>query len=314
MIIIDTHCDTLTELAVKAGRMPAHEPPPGETASEPNPVVTFEHMKEGGVTLQVCTLFAGPKGPAGEPYKLAMAQLESVADLTAQGLVFYRDFLDAREDAPGIILSVEGAEIFEGSIERLCEFHEKGARMCAVTWNNENELGYPHTKDGGRPLKPFGRECLREMNRLGMAVDVSHLGEGGFWDIISNADKPPMASHSCCRALRSHTRNLTDDQIRALILRDGWIGINFFPVFLSDKPVEEVTLDDVVWHIDHIINLGGAQNVGFGSDFDGISCTPAGLEHPGKMGNLIAALSARYDEHTVRGIAGENFLKYARRL
>jgi membrane dipeptidase len=310
MIIIDTHCDTLTELAKLAGRIERH---PAQSSSDVNPVVTYEHMKQGGVTLQVTTLWAGPIGPAGHPYERAMAQVESIPELTAQGLVQYKEFVSAKEDAPGFILSVEGAEVFEGSIERVHEFYDRGVRMCALLWNNENELGYPHCKDGDKPLKPFGLEAVREMNRLGIAIDVSHLGEGGFWDLIEHADKSPMASHSCCRALRDHSRNLTDDQIRALILRGGWIGINFYPAFLSDKP-NPVTVQTVVDHIDHIIQLGGAGNVGFGSDFDGIESTPIGLEHPGKMGNLVDALRARYDEQTVRGIAGESFLRYISKI
>ncbi|MDR0397069.1 MAG: dipeptidase [Oscillospiraceae bacterium] len=301
MILIDTHCDTLSVMAGLGGDISVT----GQT-------ITPERMRQGGVTMQVCTLFAGVDGPAGDPAGLARKQLAAARGFTDEGIKHIKEFGEIEDGAPSILLSVEGAEIFEGSMESLRWYYDAGVRMCALTWNHENELGYPHCKDSEKPLKPFGWEAVREMNGLGVAVDVSHLGTGGFWDLIERAEKPPMASHSCCLALQPRfTRNLSDDQIKALIERGGWIGMNFCSAFLSDA---RATLDDIVRHIAHIAELGGVRNVGFGSDFDGIPCNPIGLDGPHDFPNLISALRGLFTPEEVEGIAGLNFIEYSKRL
>ena len=211
------------------------------------------------------------------------------------------------------MLSIEGGEIIGESLDDLRAFRALGVRLFALTWNHENAIAYPHCKDGHHGLKPFGWEVVRELNRLAIAADVAHLGEGGFWDLIFHNEKPPMTSHSCCRALRNHTRNLTDDQIRALIDRGGWMGINFYTAFLTDTG--RATAETVVDHIAHVAELGGGQNVGFGSDFDGIDSAPVDVAHPGQIPNLLDALRRRgFSPEEVEGIAGRNFLRYMKRL
>ncbi|HML46117.1 MAG TPA: dipeptidase [Clostridia bacterium] len=294
MFLVDTHCDTLYVRALRPNQKPE---------------VTPERLREGGVTLQVCTLFATPNGPGG--VALSQEQLKALPQLTDAGLRHVREVRDAKEGESCVLLSVEGGEALGGSMDALRAFYEAGVRMIALTWNYVNDLAYPHAVEPEHPLKPFGWEVVREMNRLGMAVDVSHLGTGGFWDLMEKAQAAPMASHSCCRALHDHSRNLNDDQIRALIERGGWIGMNFYPVFLTGG---KAAVNDVVRHIDHIVELGGARNVGFGSDFDGIEVTPEGLEHPGRFPALLDALRKRYDEATVANIAGGNFLAYMERI
>lgn len=306
MFIVDTHCDTLMALS-----RPVNEFTKGEMH------VTPERLREGGVTLQVCALFAGSAGPDGKgadaPRAQADAALLALRLLTEKGIRKVDSPFEAREGEHCLMLSIEGGEIIGDSIETLEEFRRLGVRLFALTWNHENLIGYPHCAGGQKGLKPFGWEVVRALSRLGIAVDVSHLGEGGFWDIIFHADKPPMASHSCCRALRSHTRNLTDDQIRALIDAGGWIGINFYSAFLTNAG--RANVDTVVDHIAHIAELGGVAHVGFGSDFDGIESPPEGLEHPGKMPALIDALLRRgFSGAEVEGIAGNNFLRYMKQF
>lgn len=294
MITIDTHCDTLFMRALQP---------------EAEPCVTMDHLISGGVSLQVCTLWAGPGGPAEAPYEKAQAQLAAQRQLIAQGWTFLDSPFDARDGQVAAMLSIEGGEVFEGELARVQEFRDLGVRMVALTWNHENLIGSPAISGSSEGIKPFGWEILAEMDRLGMAADVSHLNERGFWDLIDRYPRPPMASHSCCDALYHHFRNLSDQQLRALIARGGWVGINFYPAFLvGDSPA---AIGDIVHHIDHIAQLGGIANVGFGSDFDGIERTPEGAEHPGCFPAIIDALLARgYGEEAVRGIAGENFLRY----
>lgn len=307
MYIADTHCDTLLAWA-EPGNM---------FTKKATPQVTPARLAEGGVTLQVCALFAGPDGPKGEgrraPRAMADAQLEALSHLTDHGVRKVDSPFDAKEGETCLMLSIEGGEIIGESLDDLRYFRKLGVRLFALVWNHENAIAYPHCNGGHHGLKPFGWEAVREMNRLGIAADVSHLGEGGFWDLLWHNDKPLMASHSCCRKLCNHTRNLTDDQIRALIERGGWMGINFYTTFLSESG--HANLDTVVNHIAHVADLGGIGHVGFGSDFDGIESAPEGLEHPGEVPNLLDALRRRgFSTAEVEAIAGENFLRYMKQF
>lgn len=126
---------------------------------------------------------------------------------------------------------------------------------------------------------------MREMNRKGVLCDVSHLNEAGFWDVIEHSTLPPVASHSNARALCEHTRNLTEAQIRAVIEKKGYIGVNFYSAFLANG--RAATLEDVYRHVDAILQLGGEDVVGFGSDFDGIDAWPEGLANPADFPALL---------------------------
>lgn len=299
MIICDTHCDTLYMRALQ----------PQET-----PCVTMEAMRAGGMSLQTCTLFAGSQGVSGQPYQKAMAEYAAFERLEREeGWQKVNSPLEAEDGKVKILLSVEGGEIFEGNPARVQEFYERGVRMAALTWNNENEIGFP-AKGGSREgIKPQGWEILKEMARLRMAADTSHLNEAGFWDLIDRHSQPPMASHSCAKALCDHFRNLSDDQIRAMVKRGGWIGVNFYPYFLRSDG--QATVEDIVCHIDHMCQLGAQKHVGFGSDFDGIGCTPEGCESPAKIPAILEGLRCRgYSEAAIEDIAGRNFLDYYRRL
>ncbi|MCL2545435.1 MAG: membrane dipeptidase, partial [Clostridia bacterium] len=222
MFTVDTHCDTLYRLA--------WEP-------ELQPCVTPERLQAGGVALQVFALWAGPDGRS--PWDIVQAELEAWHALRAGGFHTVDSPFDARDGQATAMLSsgmlsIEGAEVFGHDLALVQTFRELGVRMIALTWNRENLLGFPAAageEAGG--IKPFGWEVLAEMERLGIAADVSHLSPRGFWDLIDRHSQPPLASHSCCRALCPHPRNLTDEQLRALIARGGWVGINFYPLFLA---------------------------------------------------------------------------------
>ena len=299
MIICDTHCDTLYMRALQ----------PQET-----PCVTMENMVRGGMSLQTCTLFAGSKGMSDHPHDKALAEYAVFERLAKdEGWEKVDSPLQAEEGKVKILLSIEGGEIFEGSTQRVHEFHARGVRMAALTWNNENEIAFPAkggSKDG---IKPQGWEILRTMAGLKMAADTSHLNEAGFWDLIDRHSQPPMASHSCAKKLRPHFRNLTDEQIRAMAARGGWIGVNFYPWFLGDS--EDACIEDIVNHIDHMCQLGAYKHVGFGSDFDGIEVRPRDCRSPADIPKILDALRRRgYSEAAIEDIAGRNFLDYYRRL
>ena len=301
MFIADTHSDTLYAMGVQA-------------LPEAERMITPARLREGGVRLQTLALWTGPEGSRGPVAEIVAKELAALAILTQTGL---RQVDDPREALAAeeicCLLSVEGGEVFQDGLHTVEAFRRKGVRMAAILWNNENAIGYSAKSGETRGLKPYGLAVVREMQRLGMAVDVSHLNEAGFWDILRRTDVPPMASHSCCRSLCSHCRNLTDEQLRALIAGGGYVGVNFYPWFLSEDGRADA--DRVAEHIDHICQLGGTGIVGFGSDFDGIEVTPADLRHPGELPRLLEALRRRgYDEDALAGIAGENLLRYFDRI
>ena len=292
MFITDAHCDTLRAVAVN-GQAPVEC------------TVTAERLKRGGVGVQTFAMFAGGKGPAGTPYDDGVKMLNNMHML---GVEIYTGALDAEPPtSPKGVISIEGGEMLTGCIEKLVEFDTRARiRLIALTWNNENEIGYPAKLGPKGHLKPFGIALLREMDKRGIYADVSHLNEDGFWDICENAALPPVASHSNCRWLCAVPRNLRKEQVRAIIERHGFIGINFYTAFLTKKG--DAVLEDVFRHIDAICEMGGQKVLGFGSDFDGIDRWPAGLADPADFPAIIELMRAHgYSEETIIDIAGMNY-------
>jgi len=232
--------------------------------------------------------------------------------LKAQGFKQIDDPSEAKEGVVSILLSIEGGEVFEDGIDTVASWRKKGVRMSGITWNHENNLGYPAKSGSTKGLTPYGIQVVKEMQRLKIAVDVSHLNERGFYDIFQKTNVPPLASHSCCAKLRPHFRNLTDEQIHLLLNEGGYVGINFYGEFLTDG---KATVETVLHHVDYICQMGGEKQVGFGSDFDGIDVYPEGLRHPGELPNLIEGMRRRgYSEQAIAGIAGQNLLDYFIRI
>lgn len=214
--------------------------------------------------------------------------------------------------APHGVISLEGGEALAGKLETL-EALDAAARlrMIGLTWNDENEIGYPAVGGDRRGLKPFGREVLSRMDDLRILADVSHLNEAGFWDVIERSQLPPVASHSNCRWLCEVARNLTKEQARAIIQRGGFIGVNFFSAFLRRDG--QAAIEDVVRHIDALMELGADKCVGLGSDFDGIDAWPQGLASPADVPRLLEALVRRgYSQGLVEDIAGNNLYRALR--
>ncbi len=296
MIICDTHCDTLFTMAM-------HPERPRD--------VTKDTLARGGVSVQTMAMFTGVS-PKTEDIRYCFEKMYAVWDsLLAAGWKQASDPSDAAEGETRLMLSVEGCDLMGQDGEALERWHKMGVRMAALTWNHPNALGTPHCVNATDGLTAFGKESIRRMQSLGIAVDVSHLNERGFWDVLE-AGIVPLASHSCCRALCSHTRNLTDEQLRALFEAGGYVGVNFYPAFLKDDG--EAGLADVADHLERMLDLGGEGRVGFGSDFDGISKKPAGLEGPQDLPALMAVLENRFGKETARDIAGINLQRYYRAL
>jgi membrane dipeptidase len=246
------------------------------------------------------------------------------------------------------LLGIEGGHAIEDSLRLLRDYYALGVRYMTLTHSNTNNWG-DSSGDIDKPevkhhngLTAFGKDVVREMNRLGMMVDISHVADKTFWDALEVSAAPPFASHSSARALSNVPRNMTDDMIAALAKKGGVVQVNFACEFLSQasadaskpllstlmagspddqkaameeyrKRVPPATLADAVAHIDHIAKVGGIGAVGIGSDFDGIFCVPKDLEDVSKFPNLTRALVAKgYSESDLRKIYSGNLLRVMR--
>jgi len=185
-----------------------------------------------------------------------------------------KDILDnyKSDKVTGIITIEEGA-VLQGEIKKLEHFYDRGVRSITLTWNYENEIGYPNCREAfmNKGLKPFGLEVIKKMNDLNMLIDVSHLSDGGFWDCIKYSNQPIIASHSNARAVQDVSRNLTDEMILALRDKGGVMGMNFCSYFLDGSQVSKVS--SILEHIRYIYDLAGIDVIAIGTDFDGIGGT-----------------------------------------
>ncbi len=262
-----------------------------------------------------------------------------------------------KEHKIAALMGIEGGHAIEDSLRLLRDYYALGVRYMTLTHFNTNnwadsqgDIDDPAIKHHNG-LTPFGKEVVREMNRLGMMVDTSHTADRTFWDALETSTAPIIASHSSCRALTSYTRNMSDEMIKALAAKGGVIQINFGCDFLSQRyydaarPLESklreryqtimklsdaaareaaiqqlrdefksqvppATLQDVVAHIDHAVQVGGIDSVGIGTDFDGVACTPPELDGYDKFPALTRALLEKgYTPNDVRKIYGGNLLR-----
>jgi membrane dipeptidase len=247
-----------------------------------------------------------------------------------------------RQGKIAALMGIEGGHAIEDSLRLLRDYYALGVRYMTLTHVNTNDwadssgdINDPKVKHHSG-LTDFGKNVVREMNRLGMIVDISHVADKTFWDALAVSSAPLMASHSSCRALTPAPRNMTDEMIVALAKKGGVIQINFNCSYLStpalkdqtafekthgdDEEAEKrayaageiprATLADVVAHIDHVVKIAGVDAVGLGSDFDGVSCTPAGLDDVSKFPNLTRALLEKgYSAEDIRKIYGGNTLR-----
>lgn len=207
------------------------------------------------------------------------------------------------------ILAVENSDALEKSPHVLPLLYRLGVRAMTLTHSTRSWAGDGCEVAGGGGLTGFGRQLLAQMNELGMVVDVSHLNEPGFWDVVRAAQAPFMATHSCCRALCDHPRNLRDEQLRALAEQGGVVSITFVPDFID---AHNPTFGGLLDHIDHAVAVAGIDHVGLGSDFDGGGLL---LQDATCLPSIAVGLAARgYAAADVRKILGANQLRFLRQV
>ena len=279
MHIVDLHCDTLLEMyGSKTG------------FADATGHISLDKLRQGGSLLQCFAVWT----PLYDEAERCGIHLSSWDYFREASILFHRELnkcpdemrqvhtaAEIRENAAAgrisAMLTLEDGDCIDGRIERVQTLYDAGVRMITLTWNYENSIGFPNSFDPvlhKMGLKEFGLEVLSEMNRLGMAIDVSHLSEGGFYDVARFSAKPFLASHSCARALCDHSRCLTDDQLKKLGDCGGVCGVNFYSRFLRADS-DYSTNEDILRHMEYIADKAGIEAVAIGSDFDGIDC---GLE------------------------------------
>lgn len=283
MKIIDMHCDTLSIMC--SDRQQGKTYGIDNTSNQ----ITLSRMQQSDYLLQNFAVYVNlsetesPLSKALELIDLFYTELGKHTD-TIRPVSSYADIKENMEN--GIIsalLTGEEGEITLGQPEYLRILYRLGMRMMTLTWNYENSLGFPNLKlpasdvEGSsycfcknQGLKESGIQMLAEMEQLGMIIDVSHLSDAGFYDVLNHTTKPFVASHSNARSVCPAVRNLTDDMIRKLAERGGITGINFCKDFLGKPASSQNYLDQAVVHMKYLINLGGEDFVALGSDFDGI--------------------------------------------
>ncbi len=319
MKVIDMHCDTLSELMLAENR--------GEHLElRKNRLhVDLEKMQKGDYLLQNFALFIDLHRD-GEPTAALLRmidiyynELEKNTGLIAPVLSASDIEKNAAAGRMSALLTMEEGAPCRGKVSFLRDFYRLGVRMMALTWNYENEIGWPNCVaklPGYVPgqrygLKEAGFEIVGEMQRLGMIVDVSHLSDDGFYDVCEVAKAPFVASHSNARALCAHPRNLTDDMLRKLAAHGGVAGLNFCSAFLTEESWESSTAR-MVEHIRYMTNVGGMDSVGLGTDYDGIQ-SRLEMDDCSKIQMLADEMSRQgFSEDQIEKIFYQNVLRVYR--
>lgn len=255
---------------------------------------------------------------------VAFAAIDSTPEVTI--LRSQQDLASLRDDQVGFLLVLEGGRPLEGSLAVLRQFFRLGVRCLLLTWNGRNELadGVGEGPSAGG-LSNFGREVVREMRRLGMVLDLSHLAPAGFHEALDLYDGIVVATHSNAKALHDHPRNLTDDQIKLVAQTGGVVGVAFMPAFLSSGTP---SVETVVDHIEHMAGLVGDEHVCIGPDFsygpvaeehrkqrkyEGIKVdltVPYPIPDAASLPNLEEALRRRgFGEEAMANVLGKNLLR-----
>ncbi len=310
-IVCDGHCDTILELEHQKRSL-------GQRSNQGH--VDLPRLLEGGVTAQLFALFVEDAYLPGEAVRRTLQLLDRFyqeIEANAGRIFLATCAADVRrakaEGQVAALLGIEGGEALEGDLAALRVYYRLGVRLLTLTWNRRNALA-----DGGREartgggLTNLGVEAVQEMNRLGMLVDIAHLAPAGVRDVLQVSQAPIVASHANARAVHDHRRNLSDEQARAVADKGGLIGVTFVPSFIDPQ---NPSLERLVDHVVHLLQVAGEDHVGVGSDFDGFGFGgPAeqfqDIPDVSHLPRLTAALLRRgLSERVVEKVLGENFLR-----
>ncbi|HMK31647.1 MAG TPA: dipeptidase [Terriglobales bacterium] len=351
---VDTHNDTVQRIIFEHVDI-------GQRLS--SGTIDLPRLRDGGMHVPFFALWVPPYYHGAEAVRRTLDLRDAMQAVFDQ----YPDRIELASSARDIerivgqkkiaaVLTLEGGHQIDNDLAVLRMYRRMGILSMTLTHFRSNDWADSSTsKPVHNGLTDFGKQVVREMNSLGMLVDISHVSDKTFYDVLQVSSKPVIASHSSCRSLSDIPRNMTDDMLRALARNGGVVGVNFGAAFLNPKDAEELgqaisrenetepnvtgadldgfaadshaksfkdhprtgqaTVEDAAACIDHIAKVAGIDHVGIGSDFDGVSTVPRGLEDVSKMPNLTAALLRRgYSEQDIQKIMGGNFLRVIREV
>ena len=308
--LIDLHCDTLADWKYANTGNP-------DTLDDPERVLSLSAMPEGVNWGQFYAVFI----PDEEQGQAAVDYFEkNRANFDRQMKLFSDRVAPCRGAADmeaawaagktAAFLTIENGTPINGDLARVKELADQGVCCITLVWNGDYEIGSGHTTEKG--LTDFGKALIPELEKHGILIDVSHLNDNGFADLLKIAKRPFIATHSNARAICGHKRNLTDDMIREMVKRDCLIGLNYFVKFLKDDGVVE-SLDALYDHIMHFFELGAQKNLALGSDYDGATL-PDCLNTPAKAAGIYEYLLSRgMSEELAQGIMYKNAQEFFRK-
>ncbi len=305
--VADAHCDFLYYMCHRGYSF--HDPRREQAVSLPA-------MREGGAALQLFAAWIDPNDKEG-PLQQCLSLIDAYNRLllSCDVLTPFTQEFDSAGDKIATVLTIEGGEAVCGRTGNLRLFRELGVRAMTLTWNEANELASPAMSKRDRGLTALGRNMVREMERIRVALDVAHLGDRGIDDALDATDAPIFSSHTNARAVFSHKRSISDRHIKEIAARAGVIGVNYYsPQLVS---AGRASLDDVIRHIAHIAEIGGASCVMLGSDFDGMGAQsyPVGLTSWADVPKLLEGLERiGFSEKERYGIAYGNLARYMKRF
>lgn len=299
--MFDAHCDTLLKIS-RSGEMELN-----------NFDVSFEKLSFYKKATQLFAIFNDGGLKVNDIIRLiSLLKSECKKSKYAAFCVNYDDIKNNKQKVSALV-SIEGVG---NTPDFLCtglkEFYDNGVRILSLTWNNDNILcgGIGENKKG---LTESGVDALKEMRRLGMILDVSHISDIGFWQSIEIEGLNIMATHSNSRTICPNLRNLTDEQFIAIKNRGGVAGINTYPLFVNGN--ENADVHDLIRHIEHFCSLGGEKNICLGADFDGIEHHMSDINSCEKMYVLADELAKmKYDDLQIRGILCENLMNFYKKM
>lgn len=318
MKYIDLHCDTITKLFESKDNLKHN-----------NLSVDIEKMQKGECLLQNFAVFTDiAKYNSSFTYDVIdfyYQQLSENSDIIRPVKQYDDIEMNYKNGYINAMLTLEDGSVVDNDLNNLNRFYDLGVRMIALTWNYPNGIGYPNidlskqyydlnprnliNEDDG--LTDFGIDYVKRCNELGIIVDVSHLSDKGFYDVLKYSDKPFVASHSNARFLCKAGRNLDDNMIRLLAEKGGVIGLNYCSAFIEDDNEEYTSIKNIVKHIKHIVDVGGIECMSLGSDFDGIN-NDVEIADVSYMGLLYKELLRSFSENDVEKIMFKNALRVYR--
>lgn len=309
MRIVDLHCDVLEKLSRLED---------ANFRNDPRLHSNLERLQAGNVKAQVFAIYIPSTVPKEKKFTEALKQIEVFYKkvLSEPEMVHITNWhqLDALEDGQiGAVLSLEGCDCIGSDLEKLKIILNAGVKIVGLTWNFENEVAFGTSEDTKKGLKPFAKDVIQLLNERNVMIDVAHLNEQGFSELLPLA-KYLIASHCNARAICDHPRNLTDQQLQKLVTKGGRVHVVFYPPFI-EQGKNQTTLNKLAEHINYLVKLIGVEHVGFGSDFDGMDpLFVDNLKNASQFPNLVNELSSTLSKEEVQKLAGLSFTEYVKTI